>query len=152
MMNVFATVVDVKPDASGYSVEVSCKRQIACISCTSEQNCTVGVMVKDAGDKLIRWKLSTPQALQKGQIIEIVFPQKILLQFEMIVYFIPLVSLMIGALLGESFLDPLFKEKEIGSMLCSILFSWFGVKLAKHFVSIFEKSYQKKIVLRRILI
>lgn len=151
MMTALATVSSVDVCASGYSVELSCEQQTSCSSCSSQKSCSTGVVSKAIGNKSLHWNLETERFVKTGQVVEIGFPEKSLLQSAAIVYLIPLFMLMLGALLAQWTLVSYFSLGEGAVILTSALFAWFGVLIAKRFSHRIEEQSSQGVVLIRVL-
>ncbi|MCE0493420.1 SoxR reducing system RseC family protein [Vibrio salinus] len=151
MMTALATVASVSATSNGYNVELNCQRQSSCSHCSSSGSCGTGVVSKAFGNKILRWTLNTTQVVRKGQIVEIGFPEKSLLQSAALVYLLPLVMLIIGALFGQSVSLQYFSNNELVVIIFSILCAWLGITLAKRFSKILEARSGKEVVLVRVL-
>lgn len=112
MMTALATVSSVEQSGQQYFVQLSCEQQTSCSSCSSQKSCGTGIVTKAVGNKSLFWQLKTKSLVKAGQIVEIGFPEKSLLQSAAIVYLIPLFMLMIGAGFGQLLLQPLLQGGE----------------------------------------
>lgn len=151
MMTALATVASVSSTPDGYSVELNCERQSSCSHCSSSESCSTGVVSKALGSKVLRWTLSTTQIVKEGQMVEIGFPEKSLLESAALVYLLPLVMLIIGALCGQSLSSHYFSGNELVVILCSVAFAWLGIEFAKRFSKVLERRSGKEVVLVRVL-
>ena len=80
MMTALATVMQVSPQSHGYEIQLSCEQKTSCSSCTSAKSCGTGIVSKAVGKKSLLWQLDTEQKVTPGQVVEIGFPEKSLLQ------------------------------------------------------------------------
>ncbi|WP_438877865.1 SoxR reducing system RseC family protein, partial [Bacillus cereus group sp. Bce038] len=67
----------------------------------------MGIVSKAIGNKALFWRLVTDKPVTIGQIVEIGLPEKSLLQSAALVYLVPLLMMIVGAVLGELWFAPL---------------------------------------------
>ncbi|MEZ9069843.1 SoxR reducing system RseC family protein [Vibrio splendidus] len=151
MMTALATVSSVEQSGQQYFVQLSCEQQTSCSSCSSQKSCGTGIVTKAVGNKSLFWQLKTKSLVKAGQIVEIGFPEKSLLQSAAIVYLIPLFMLMIGAGFGQLLLQPLLQGGEGIVILSAALFTACGIALAKRLAKPMEDKSKQEVVLIRIL-
>ncbi|OBT31374.1 SoxR reducing system RseC family protein [Vibrio splendidus] len=151
MMTALATVSSVEQSGQQYFVQLSCEQQTSCSSCSSQKSCGTGIVTKAVGNKSLFWQLKTKSLVKAGQIVEIGFPEKSLLQSAAIVYLIPLFMLMIGAGFGQLLLQPLLQGGEGTVILSAALFTAGGIALAKRLAKPMEDKSKQEVVLIRIL-
>ena len=151
MMTALATVSSVEQSGQQYFVQLSCEQQTSCSSCSSQKSCGTGIITKAVGNKSLFWQLKTKSLVKAGQIVEIGFPEKSLLQSAAIVYLIPLFMLMIGAGFGQLLLQPLLQGGEGTVILSAALFTAGGIALAKRLAKPMEDKSKQEVVLIRIL-
>ncbi|PMG10733.1 transcriptional regulator [Vibrio splendidus] len=151
MMTALATVSSVEQSGQQYFVQLSCEQQTSCSSCSSQKSCGTGIVTKAVGNKSLFWQLKTKSLVKAGQIVEIGFPEKSLLQSAAIVYLIPLFMLMIGAGFGQLLLQPLLQGGEGIVILSAALFAAGGIALAKRLAKPMEDKSKQEVVLIRIL-
>nr|WP_252724336.1 SoxR reducing system RseC family protein [Vibrio hepatarius] len=150
-MIALATVASVKPISSGYTVELSCEQQTSCSSCSSQKGCGTGIVSKAIGSKSLHWQLDTAQYVKKGQIVEIGLPEKDILQSATLVYLVPLIAMMLGALGGQWLLSPIFGPGEGVVILTSALSTLIGIYCAKRLVIKLEFRSSRSVKLLRVL-
>lgn len=151
MMTALATVTGVTPLAEGYQVNLSCEQKTSCSGCASAKSCATGTVSKAIGNKSLQWNLTTPSLVSLGQVVEIGFPEKSLLQSAALVYLLPLLALLFGAALGDLWLAPLLNSGEGVVILTAVLFTALGVLTAKRFAQRLEASTKEQVVLLRVL-
>ena len=151
MMTALATVSSVEQKGKQYFVQLSCEQQTSCSSCSSQKSCGTGIVTKAFGNKALFWQFKTKSLVKAGQIVEIGFPEKSLLQSAAIVYLVPLFMLIIGAGLGQLLLQPLLQGGEGVVILCAALFTTAGIALAKRLAKPMEDKSKQEVVLIRIL-
>lgn len=149
MMTALATITGVSPTSRGYQVALSCEQTTSCSSCSSQKSCGTGIVSKAVGNKALHWELMTDNQVHKGQVVEIGFPEKSLLQSAAIVYLVPLFMMMLGAAIGQLMIAPTLQLGEGGVILTSGLFAYAGLWLAKRLSKpIAEQSLQEVILIR----
>ncbi|MCW8333677.1 SoxR reducing system RseC family protein [Vibrio sp. SCSIO 43135] len=151
MMTALATVASVEHDSKGYRVELSCEQQTSCSSCSSQKSCGTGIVSKAVGNKALSWQLTTQKGVSKGEVVEIGFPEKSLIQSAAVVYIVPLLMMMFGALIGQWLLAPVFSMGEGIVILSSVLFAWGGFTIAKRLATKLEQASKQQVILLRVL-
>jgi sigma-E factor negative regulatory protein RseC len=151
MMKALATVASVYREGHSYRVELSCEQQTSCSSCQSKNSCGTGIVSKALGNKQLSWQIKTEKAVQPGDVVEIGFPEKRLLQSAALVYLLPILFLFIGAIFGQFVLGAWLATGEPATILSALLFAFCGVMLARYFVRPLERKTSQKVILLRVL-
>lgn len=150
MMTALATVTQVTPNDHGFEVALSCEQQTSCSSCSSQKSCGTGVVSKAFGNKSLLWHLETQRRLHVGQVVEIGIPEQSLLQSAMLVYLLPIVAMLLGALFGHLVFSPLLEMGEGAVVLTSMLFAFIGILLAKKLAQPLEQKSAAQVELMRV--
>ncbi|HAS8424952.1 TPA: transcriptional regulator [Vibrio vulnificus] len=150
MMTALATVTQVTPNDHGFEVALSCEQQTSCSSCSSQKSCGTGVVSKAFGNKSLLWHLETQRRLYVGQVVEIGIPEQSLLQSAMLVYLLPIVAMLLGALFGHLVLSPWLEMGEGAVVLTSMLFAFIGILLAKKLAQPLEQKSAAQVELMRV--
>ncbi|MDK2623354.1 SoxR reducing system RseC family protein [Vibrio vulnificus] len=150
MMTALATVTQVTPNDHGFEVALSCEQQTSCSSCSSQKSCGTGVVSKAFGNKSLLWHLETQRRLHVGQVVEIGIPEQSLLQSAMLVYLLPIVAMLLGALFGHLVLSPWLEMGEGAVVLNSMLFAFIGILLAKKLAQPLEQKSAAQVELMRV--
>ncbi|RZR15272.1 SoxR reducing system RseC family protein [Vibrio vulnificus] len=150
MMTALATVTQVTPNDHGFEVALSCEQQTSCSSCASQKSCGTGVVSKAFGNKSLLWHLETQRRLHAGQVVEIGIPEQSLLQSAMLVYLLPIVAMLLGALFGHLVLSPWLEMGEGAVVLTSMLFAFIGILLAKKLAQPLEQKSAAQVELMRV--
>ncbi|HAS6031484.1 transcriptional regulator [Vibrio vulnificus] len=150
MMTALATVTQVTPNDHGFEVALSCEQQTSCSSCSSQKSCGTGVVSKAFGNKSLLWHLETQRRLHVGQVVEIGIPEQSLLQSAMLVYLLPIVAMLLGALFGHLVLSPWLEMGEGAVVLTSMLFAFVGILLAKKLAQPLEQKSAAQVELMRV--
>ncbi|AMG13125.1 TPA: transcriptional regulator [Vibrio vulnificus] len=150
MMTALATVTQVTPNDHGFEVALSCEQQTSCSSCSSQKSCGTGVVSKAFGNKSLLWHLETQRRLHVGQVVEIGIPEQSLLQSAMLVYLLPIVAMLLGALFGHLVLSPWLEMGEGAVVLTSLLFAFIGILLAKKLAQPLEQKSAAQVELMRV--
>ncbi|MDN3699087.1 SoxR reducing system RseC family protein [Vibrio cortegadensis] len=151
MMTALATITDVHSTPNGYQVALSCEQTTSCSSCSSQKSCGTGIVSKAVGNKALSWELTTKDLVHEGQVVEIGFPEKNLLQSAAIVYLVPLFMLMVGAAVGQLLIAPTLQLGEGGVILTSALFAYAGLWLSKRLSKPIAEQSQQEVILIRVL-
>ncbi|ELP5730554.1 TPA: transcriptional regulator [Vibrio vulnificus] len=150
MMTALATVTQVTPNDHGFEVALSCEQQTSCSSCSSQKSCGTGVVSKAFGNKSLLWHLETQRRLHVGQVVEIGIPEQSLLQSAMLVYLLPIVAMLLGALFGHLVLSPWLEMGEGMVVLTSMLFAFIGILFAKKLAQPLEQKSAAQVELMRV--
>ncbi|ASM96744.1 SoxR reducing system RseC family protein [Vibrio vulnificus] len=150
MMTALATVTQVTPNDHGFEVALSCEQQTSCSSCSSQKSCGTGVVSKAFGNKSLLWHLETQRRLHVGQVVEIGIPEQSLLQSAILVYLLPIVAMLLGALFGHLVLSPWLEMGEGAVVLTSMLFAFIGILLAKKLAQPLEQKSAAQVELMRV--
>ncbi|EOD4735776.1 SoxR reducing system protein RseC [Vibrio vulnificus] len=150
MMTALATVTQVTPNDHGFEVALSCEQQTSCSSCSSQKSCGTGGVSKAFGNKSLLWHLETQRRLHVGQVVEIGIPEQSLLQSAMLVYLLPIVAMLLGALFGHLVLSPWLEMGEGAVVLTSMLFAFIGILLAKKLAQPLEQKSAAQVELMRV--
>ncbi|TKF18352.1 transcriptional regulator [Vibrio genomosp. F6] len=151
MMTALATITDVHSTPNGYQVALSCEQTTSCSSCSSQKSCGTGIVSKAVGNKALNWELTTKSLVHEGQVVEIGFPEKSLLQSAAIVYLVPLFMLMVGAAVGQLLIAPTLQLGEGAVILTSALFAYAGLWLSKRLSKPIAEQSQQEVILIRVL-
>ena len=151
MMTALATVMQVSPQSHGYEIQLSCEQKTSCSSCSSSKSCGTGIVSKAIGNKALFWTLNTSKNVHQGQVVEIGFPEKSLLQSAALVYLVPLFMMILGAWIANQWLAPALNMGEGIVIACSFLFILLGISLAKFLSPRLEQRSQQEVILLRVL-
>lgn len=151
MMTALATVTSVKSRGHRYQVELSCDQQTSCSSCQSKNSCGTGIVTKAVGNKQLNWHLLTSKTVNPGDVVEIAFPEKSLLQSAALIYLLPLLFLFLGAMAGQLWLAPLLGGSELVVIGFSAISAYLGFRFAKKWVSPMEAASHQQVELVRVL-
>ncbi|GAA0702469.1 SoxR reducing system RseC family protein [Marinobacterium maritimum] len=85
-------------------VRVTAARTSACAQCASKSNCSQGVLSQWGQGKTVEIDVQNPEALpvQLGQQVVIGLEEGSLVRASLLLYLLPLLMLILGALLGSS--------------------------------------------------
>ncbi len=109
-------------------VRVTAARTSACAQCASKSNCSQGVLSQWGQGKTVEIEVHNPDALQvqPGQQVVIGLEEGSLVRASLLLYLLPLVMLIVGALLGSA--SGMVEWQQI---LVSILLMLAGFALAR---------------------
>lgn len=82
-------------------VVVETQRQTGCQSCAARGGCGINLMQKALNRKQHQVRVSTELALRLGEPVQLVLPASALVQASLMMYVLPLLGLMMGALAGQ---------------------------------------------------
>ena len=115
------------------SVLVECISKSACKSCSSNDNCGVGVVAKGASDKTHQISMPYKEGMEVNNQIELLVDNKDIVQSSLIVYIIPLILFVVTCIISNLIIDnepliilfsvsALFIGSVIAKLLSSILY------------------------------
>ncbi|EJK2115047.1 transcriptional regulator [Vibrio navarrensis] len=149
MMTALATVTQVTAQQQHFSVELSCEQQTSCNSCASQKSCGTGIVSKAVGKKALAWHLQTQQRLQVGEVVEIGISEQNVLRSALIVYVVPLMALIVGAMIGQLLLVPLLGLGEGIVIAASAIGAGLGLLTAKKLARATEQQSAQQVILLR---
>lgn len=117
------------------SVWVETCRQSACQSCSSRSTCGHSLLSKMSSDKTRRLQVSTDQSFQVGDQVVLGLDEQAFLAGSALVYLLPLLTLIAGALAGEY----LFGQDSAGGFLTAGL----GLALGFAYVRFYSRRHRK---------
>ena len=127
MMRSLATVVEVEPGM----ITVSCQQQTSCGHCASRDSCGTGIVSKAVPGRSHLLKIATGTKVAKGELVEIGLPEKSMLHSALLVYVLPLLFLILGAVFGQWWFVDLAGSGELGVILTSALSAAIGLLVAR---------------------
>ena len=140
MMIEHAVVIDYQAGIA----TVKCQSQSACGSCSAKNACGTSALAKLTGEKGEHvFSLETITPLTVGQRVEIGLPERSLLLSALLLYTLPLMTILISALIGEY----LFEHE-----LTSAFFILLMTALSFVFIRSYAAKLHKKPVYRPILL
>lgn len=147
MMRSLATVVAVEPGA----VIVSCQQQTSCGHCASRDSCGTGIVSKAVPGRSHTIKIPTRSPAAVGDVVEIGLPEQSVLHSAVLVYILPLLFLILGAVIGQWWFVGLTGGGEPGVILSAVVSAGLGVLLARRLARRLEGHSAYKPSLIRVL-
>ena len=147
MMRSLATVVAVEPGV----ITVSCQQQTSCSHCASQDSCGTGAVSKAIPGRSHQLTIATEAKVAKGDLVEIGLPEKSMLHSAALVYLLPLLFLILGAVLGQWGVVDLTGGGELGVILSAVLSAAVGLLVARRLARRIEGLSSYKPGLIRVL-
>ncbi|MGF1680784.1 SoxR reducing system RseC family protein [Photobacterium minamisatsumaniensis] len=147
MMRSLATVVTVGKN----ELTVSCQQQTTCGSCAAQSSCGTGIVTKAIPGRSHLVKLDTKTRAQVGDVVEIGLSERSMLHSAMLVYLLPLLFLVLGAVLGQWWFVSLSGGSELGVILTALISGAAGLLLARNLAARLEGRLAYKPSLVRVL-
>lgn len=126
MLQEIGKIIDIKIINGEKTAVVECISKSACKSCSSNDNCGVGVVAKGLTDKAHRLSLPFKEGMVINESIELLIENKDIVKSSMIVYIIPLILFVLGCSVSY-----LFTSNEPLVISISLLSLVIGVFIAK---------------------
>ncbi len=127
MIESVATVVAVAEDRA----QVECRRTTACGHCQQQESCGVGAMAKAMPGRPQLLEVALTMPVSVGQQIRIGIPERSLLKSALLVYMVPLLFLLLGALAGKWGAQWLSLAEEAPEILGALLGGALGFLIAR---------------------
>lgn len=147
MMHMLATVVAIEHG----NITVSCQQQTSCGHCASRDSCGTGIVSKAVPGRVHQVKISTQKPLVIGQVVEIGLSEQSILSSALLVYVVPLLFLLLGAVLGQWWFVELAGTSELGVILTAIVSAGLGLLIARYYARRLEGNSAYKPSLIRVL-
>ncbi|MGF1726936.1 SoxR reducing system RseC family protein [Photobacterium nomapromontoriensis] len=144
MMRSLATVIATRPG----EMTVSCQQQSSCGSCASQESCGSGIVSKALPGRQHQITLSTEVTAKVGEVVEIGLSERSMLHSAMLVYVLPLLCLVVGAILGQWWFIALAGGGELGVILTALMSGAIGLWLARRYAVRLEglSAYQPSLI------
>ncbi|KLV06502.1 transcriptional regulator [Photobacterium ganghwense] len=144
MMRSLATVVAVETGR----ITVSCQQQTSCGSCGSRDSCGTGIVSKALPGRRHEITIATREKASVGDTVEIGLSERSMLQSALLVYVLPLLGLVLGAILGQWWFVSLAGGGELGVIVTALGFAGAGLWLARRLATRLEgdSAYQPTLI------
>jgi len=131
MLKESGRIIDIQTIEGEKTAIVECISQSACKSCSSNDNCGVGVVAKNLNDKAHHLSLPYKEGMEINAPIDLFVDNKDIVKSSLIVYIMPLLFFVVGTLFAY-----LLTANEPVIMLIAALSLMMGVFSAKKISSI----------------
>ncbi|MBB1273116.1 MULTISPECIES: SoxR reducing system RseC family protein [Psychromonas] len=119
-------IIDIKIINGEKTAVVECISKSACKSCSSNDNCGVGVVAKGLSDRSHHLSMPYKEGMEINESIQLLIENKDIVKSSMIVYIIPLIAFVLG-----SSISYLFTNSEPLVIAISLLSLFVGTLVAK---------------------
>ncbi|MCW8330588.1 SoxR reducing system RseC family protein [Photobacterium sp. SDRW27] len=147
MMRSLATVVAVEPGV----LSVSCQQKTSCGHCASRDSCGTGIVSKAVPGRSHLVKIATRTHAAVGDVVEIGLSERSMLHSAVLVYVLPLLFLILGAVVGQWWFVDLAGGGELGVILTAVVSAAAGLVLARRLARRLEGNSAYKPTLIRVL-
>jgi len=128
-------------------VQVECRRKSACGHCHQQESCGVGSLAKSMPGRPQLRELARVAEVRVGQQVRIGIPEKSLLKSALLVYMLPLLCLLLGALAGKWLSAVWHIAEELPEILGALLGGGLGFLLAKLGARQFSEGLYRPVLL-----
>lgn len=142
-------LAEVTGSGDGY-LTVRCQQKTSCGSCASKNTCGTGIVSNALPGKVMDIRIPSEKAIAAGTLVEIGLEEQTILKSAVMVYILPLLFAVSGALLGQVLAD-LMAAGEGVIILSSLLAGVLGVVVARRFSRKLEQEIGTTPKLLRIL-
>lgn len=139
-------------NSDGDRAQVETQRKTTCGACAATNTCGTSVLSKWLGRKRTVLTVSNPIGAKAGERVVLGFPETSLPKASFLLYILPLLSLLVGALSGEWFAAQMnLNSTEPVAIICGLLGLLAGLKWVGVYTSRFDtdQNYQA-VILRRV--
>ncbi len=157
MIKTLATVSEVKPITNEqgitteYQLTLRCGRSSSCQGCSAKEECGFGVVNRALPSSHIFWDIPNPTPLDIGTQVEIGIAENALMKNAAIMYLLPIVLLVLGAVIGDFILVPHFHLPEMFSIVTSFVFMGIGFFVGRYYSKHKQQSYLSSIQILRVV-
>lgn len=142
-------LAEVTGHGDGY-LTVRCQQKTSCGNCASKNACGTGIVSNALPGKVLDIRVPSDKPVAPGTLVEIGLEEQTMLKSAALVYILPLVFALAGALFGQ-FIADLMAAGEGIIILSSLLAGAGGVLVARYFSRNLEQSAGVTPTLLRIL-
>ncbi len=145
MITAFAEVIQhpKKMPQTGH-LWVRCQKKSGCNGCAAKQSCGVGIVNSALPESSTEILIQSDQNLPFGTQVEIGIDEQFIVQSSALIYLLPLMFAIVGAIIGDGFLNVETLENaatsEVGVILFSLIFGGLGFIFARYFVRRLERK------------
>ncbi|UJF19034.1 SoxR reducing system RseC family protein [Vibrio sp. SS-MA-C1-2] len=82
-------------------IEVSCQQKTSCGSCASQNSCGTGIVSKVVSGRQHILQIETKQKVKIGDLVEIGLSERSMINSALLLYLVPLFSLILGTAIGQ---------------------------------------------------
>ena len=130
---------------------VEAQRRTACGACTASKGCGTGLIARFFSGREVRLRAANPIAAEVGERVVVAVAEDVLLRSSLMAYILPLITLFIGAILGQEIQYALFDPAGEGIVVLGGLLGFgLGVLGLRAFARRVERDdrYEPRIVER----
>ncbi|WP_325891686.1 SoxR reducing system RseC family protein [Grimontia sp. NTOU-MAR1] len=142
-------LAEVTGSGEGY-LTVRCQQKTSCGSCASKNNCGTGIVSNALPGKVLDIRVPSEKPVNVGTLVEIGLEEQTVLRSALVVYILPLLFAITGAVFGQ-FLADLIAAGEGVIILSSVLAGGLGFLVARNFSRKLEQDTGATPKLLRIL-
>ena len=117
MMTEEASVVAIDGDHAW----VEARRRTACGGCTASKGCGTGLIARFFSGRPVRLRAINPVAAEVGERVVVAIAEDVLLRSSFMAYILPLITLFIGALIGQQIQKAAFDPAAEGVVVFGAL-------------------------------
>jgi len=123
MLKESGRIIDIKMLNGEKVAVVECISKSACKSCSSNDNCGVGVVAKGLRDKSHHLSMPFKEGMEINETIELLIENKDVVKSSLIVYLIPLLLFVFGTAIGYLFFnsEPIIILISLFSLIAGVL-------------------------------
>ncbi|RXJ72308.1 transcriptional regulator [Veronia nyctiphanis] len=126
-------------------------QQTSCGSCGSQSDCGTGIVSKALPAKTLDISIPSDKSLPVGTMVEIGMQENAMLKSALVVYVVPLLFLIVGAIFGQFVFVNLANGSEGAVVLSAFLFAGLGGFIARVLSLRFEQQPGYQPTLLRVL-
>lgn len=134
MIEEVGVICAIEKDDSEQFIWVETQIKSTCGSCEAQSNCGTGAIAKVFASKREKLHFRFDQAVKVGQKVSLGIPEENLLKASMLVYFFPLVILVMAALAGQAILPILGLLSEVWLVIFSAISTYLAFRFVRRYL------------------
>ncbi|MCH8501753.1 MAG: SoxR reducing system RseC family protein [Aliidiomarina sp.] len=111
----------------GHSVTIQTQLKSGCSGCQQQNHCGAGLLAKAFPDRRGVFDVWLENPPTVGAQVELLMPEKAMMQFSVLMYLLPIFALFAGAMIG-SWLVPAHELVTIGLAAVAFAMSFYGLR------------------------
>lgn len=140
MIEEVGVIFAIEKDQSAQFIWVETQIKSTCGSCEAQTNCGTGAIAKVFANKREKLHFRFDQTVEVGQKVSLGIPEENLLKASLLVYFFPLIILVISALAGQSLLTHLGLVSEGWLVLFSAICTYLSFRFVQRYLKDSDKG------------
>lgn len=135
----------------GDTLVLQAQRKTSCQSCSVQKGCGTSVLSQWLGKKTSEFRVENTTNAQIGDSLVVGIAENSLLQGSLLVYFLPLLTLIIAAAAMDWWLSPAVAARDLWIIASGVVGILSGVYLARIWLSALYGENLRPVILRKVI-